>query len=182
MALIARQKVYNEGNFASLFVIMNVFLLLSLVITFSSLDYLFFYIRFESSLIPTLILIMGWGYQPERIQAGIYMLFYTLFASLPLLVCLIRLYGVRGSLVIRLSLKIGSRVRLVDLVWYFCIMFAFIVKLPVYGVHLWLPKAHLEAPVGGSIILAGVLLKLGGYGIIRVLPILSKSNFLLNWV
>nr|YP_009926454.1 NADH dehydrogenase subunit 4 [Saron marmoratus]QNH68797.1 NADH dehydrogenase subunit 4 [Saron marmoratus] len=182
LALMASQKVCDDGNYISLFVVVNVFLLFSLIMTFSCLDYLFFYVSFESSLIPTLILIMGWGYQPERIRAGIYMLFYTLFASLPLLVCLLSLYNISGSLIMGLSYNVGLSLSFVDLVWYFCMMFAFMVKLPVYGVHLWLPKAHLEAPVGGSMILAGVLLKLGGYGMIRVLPMMSKCNFFLNWV
>lgn len=71
---------------------MGVFLLLRLVLAFSCVDYLTFYIFFERSLIPTVIIILGWGYQPERLQAGVYMLFYTLFGSLPLLVSLIVFY------------------------------------------------------------------------------------------
>lgn len=85
----ARQKVFDYRNFSRFFLLVCVFLVLSLVLTFSSVDYLTFYIFFESSLIPTMILILGWGYQPERLQAGVYMLFYTLFASLPLLVSLL---------------------------------------------------------------------------------------------
>jgi len=68
-------------------------LVLLLIITFSVMDYLWFYVFFESSLIPILLIILGWGYQPERLQAGIYMLFYTLFGSLPLLVSFFVIYG-----------------------------------------------------------------------------------------
>nr|QFQ01339.1 NADH dehydrogenase subunit 4 [Nematocarcinus gracilis] len=177
------QKVKDSGNFSSLFLIINIFLLLSLVLTFSCLDYLLFYICFESSLIPTLILILGWGYQPERVQAGVYMLFYTLFASLPLLVSLVSLYSEGGTLTIGLAGPLLSS-GLVCYIWYFCTVFAFVVKLPMFMVHLWLPKAHVEAPVAGSMILAGVLLKLGGYGLIRVLSLFSLVNkdFLWFWV
>lgn len=103
-------------------------------------------------------------------QAGIYILFYTLFGSLPLLVSLIRLYKVGGTLVFGLVplVRAGG---VVPFIWYICSIFAFLVKLPIFIVHLWLPKAHVEAPVAGSMILAGVLLKLGGYGLIRVCPI-----------
>ena len=73
-----------------------------------------------------------------------------------------------------LSLVPDGRMRLLG-VWYLCRVIAFIVKLPVYLVHLWLPKAHVEAPVAGSMILAGVLLKLGGYGLVRVCPLFVYS-------
>nr|YP_009511970.1 NADH dehydrogenase subunit 4 [Aristaeomorpha foliacea]AXI97897.1 NADH dehydrogenase subunit 4 [Aristaeomorpha foliacea] len=181
LVVCSSQKILKENNFPGLFLLVNVALLFFLLLTFSSTDYLLFYISFESSLIPTLILILGWGYQPERLQAGIYMLFYTLFASLPLLVSLISFYKEGGSLTLGLTESVeGSG--FVSCVWYLVTVFAFIVKLPMFLVHLWLPKAHVEAPVAGSMILAGVLLKLGGYGLIRVLPLFGEVNKNLSWV
>ena len=181
LIIISRQKIKKYNQFYSRFVITNLLLLLFLILTFSCLDYIFFYIRFEMCLVPTLILIIGWGYQPERIQAGVYILFYTLVFSLPLLGSLLMYFNNNGRLIIILAERIrkGYSIRLV---WYFCSVLAFMVKLPVYMFHLWLPKAHVEAPVAGSIILAGVLLKLGGYGLIRILTIFQFIRKELNWI
>nr|YP_010384932.1 NADH dehydrogenase subunit 4 [Pinnotheres pholadis]UPL64929.1 NADH dehydrogenase subunit 4 [Pinnotheres pholadis] len=181
MVITASQRVKDTGNFTSSFIFVNLILLLSLMLSFCSLNYLLFYISFEISLIPTLILILGWGYQPERIQAGIYMLFYTLTLSLPLLISLLYIFYNGGSLIMNISDLVGLN-NFGASIWYFSSIMAFLVKLPMYMFHLWLPKAHVEAPVAGSMILAGVLLKLGGYGLIRVLPMFQKVSMMYSWL
>nr|YP_007317373.1 NADH dehydrogenase subunit 4 [Neopetrolisthes maculatus]AGA56150.1 NADH dehydrogenase subunit 4 [Neopetrolisthes maculatus] len=181
LILVSSVKINFLNNFPLMFLFSNLALLVFLILTFSSLDYLLFYISFEASLIPTLILILGWGYQPERIQAGVYMLFYTLFGSLPLLISLVSLYIFSGSSTFFLLMKVNS-VNFVSSIWFFSSIMAFVVKLPMYLFHLWLPKAHVEAPVAGSMILAGVLLKLGGYGLIRLMPVFSEVSKLFSSV
>uniref|UniRef100_A0AAT9FEX2 NADH-ubiquinone oxidoreductase chain 4 n=1 Tax=Haemaphysalis megaspinosa TaxID=1155002 RepID=A0AAT9FEX2_9ACAR len=150
-------KVSNNKSFIFYLSMM----MLLLIVCFSVLNLMFFYFFFESVLFPIVMMIFGWGSQPERLQAGIYMLMYTLFGSLPLLVTM--LIFKKTSLMYLFiewqEIKIG--------IYFFLMMLGFLVKIPVFFFHLWLPKAHVEAPISGSMILAGVLLKLGIYGIFR---------------
>lgn len=163
--------IFSKKNL-NLFIQIRVFMLLFLILAFLRVKPIGFYIYFEASLVPIFLIIIGWGYQPERLQAAIYILFYTLFASLPLLIVILINHWVFS----RFS-YLGSRIEngLLNKIVRFIFIFAFLVKLPIFFIHLWLPKAHVEAPVAGSMILAGVLLKLGGYGLWRVFCFLVKN-------
>nr|AGG69286.1 NADH dehydrogenase subunit 4 [Nannoperca vittata] len=162
-------------NRQRMFIVLLTSLQIFLILAFSATEIIMFYVMFEATLIPTLILITRWGNQTERLNAGTYFLFYTLAGSLPLLVALLLLQNSMGTLSL-LTLQYSNPLPLstnADKLWWAGCLLAFLVKMPLYGVHLWLPKAHVEAPVAGSMILAAVLLKLGGYGMMRMMIMLE---------
>nr|QIE13311.1 NADH dehydrogenase subunit 4 [Pachyneuron aphidis] len=154
-------------NKKKMFTFILIMLLINLNLSFMSMNYFMFYLFFEISLIPTFILIMGWGYQPERINASMFMLLYTLFASLPLLIILFYLLNKLYSLNFLIIMNNYMKFLNYEILMFIYMTLAFLVKLPLFMFHNWLPKAHVEAPVSGSMILAGVMLKLGGYGLMR---------------
>uniref|UniRef100_UPI003003750D NADH dehydrogenase subunit 5 n=1 Tax=Homaloxestis plocamandra TaxID=3133851 RepID=UPI003003750D len=180
LMIMASENLNKINNYKNFFLFNIMLLLIMLYLTFSVMNLFMFYLFFESSLIFTLMLIIGWGYQPERVQAGMYLLFYTLFVSLPLLMGIFFIYECKNNIMIYFLKFYNLNMYLL----YFSMIMAFLVKMPMYFVHLWLPKAHVEAPVSGSMILAGIMLKLGGYGLLRVLIFLQEMSLKMNiiWI
>lgn len=152
-----------------------------MVAVFSALDAIFFYVFWEAMLVPMFILIGVWGGE-RRVYATIKFFIYTFIGSVFMLVALIYMYYKGGSFAIldMHVLKLGLNEQILI---FLAFLAAFAVKVPMWPVHTWLPDAHVEAPTGGSVILAAIMLKIGGYGFIRFsLPITPDASNELDWL
>nr|BCR02926.1 NADH dehydrogenase subunit 4 [Riccardoella reaumuri] len=144
-------------------------------------NFFYFYLLFEFSIIPMFFLISGWGYSVYRLESGLYMFIYTLLTSLPFLLYLIN-YNMANSLNFFYKYVVFTMSSFMGNIWLMMMMLVFLVKLPIYFLHLWLPNTHVDAPLVGSMVLAGVLLKLGSYGLFKLLMIsFIDFSFLMNY-
>lgn len=175
----------NYNIYVSLLLLIEFFL----VLTFSARSLLFFYFLFEVSLFPMVFLISRFGSKTRRFKASQYLLVYTVLGSIPILFSLFYLYSLMGSFSFMTLFSLesfflnGTFSETLYLVW-FLIFFGLAIKVPMFPLHIWLPEAHVEAPTAGSVILAGVVLKVAGYGFIRVLffTFPSVTNYFLFFV
>ena len=154
------------GERAAAYVVLMLMLETASLGTFMALDGLLFYVFFEVSLVGMYFMIAGWGYE-DRQRAALMFFLYTLLGSLPLLLAIIGLYLGSGTFDMRVWIDAPPLTGLASMLALIAMLFTFAVKIPAFPVHTWLPAAHVQAPTAGSVILAGVMLKFGTYGLVR---------------
>ncbi len=163
-SILISWKSINKNR--KLFIHLMLLLEFLLIGVFIIKDLLIFYILFEAVLIPMFLMIGIYGYRVEKIKASYYLFFYTLIGSLCMLISLMTIYKTLGT-TDYYYLYSASWPKKTELFIWLGFFIAFAVKLPLYPFHLWLPQAHVEAPTAGSVLLAGILLKIGAFGLIK---------------
>nr|DBA43684.1 TPA_asm: ND4 [Bombus ladakhensis] len=162
-------KEYNKNC-----LLLNFLLLILMMINFMSMNFLMFYFFYESSLLLIFYMIMEWGYSEDRVLAAFYLMFYTLIFSLPMLYLIFKMLEDYGSMNFYMLEIINVKF---DNFSFLYLFMAFLVKIPMYLFHGWLIKAHVEASFFSSMILASIMLKLGSYGMLRLI-LIFKSMFI----
>lgn len=171
---------YTKKDY-KLFILYLLIIELSLILTFISMDLFLFYVSFETVLIPMFLIILNWGSRHRKLLAGYYLFLYTLVGSFFLLFALFWIYLITGTTKFDVLLFMTqSFEEKAKSLLFWCLLIPFGIKLPMFPFHIWLTEAHVEAPTVGSIILASLLLKLGGYGFFRFLYFIMSNCYHYN--